>query len=328
MVRSPWWIVVGPVAALAAGLARWLMQGSGNLYTATTKRFYVPDPDFGWRVASGGPLWLGLEVLAVIGAVAVGVALGLWLVRRWERKRGAPIVWARAVLAVVGVAPLVIPVLAFASGTGPANGREALPQGATAAAPTTGIEGSLPLGAGRYQVVPHAGTSLTARVSAGQETFDARFASGLEGTLEGDLHDLTRPITAAISVDAKVVDTGIDLRSSHARDEYLAAGKYPRIALRIAKLIAARQDRPDQVAFRAAAELDFLGETLPVEVTGTLRAADAAARARLGLGPDDEVALVAAELAISVKGTGLRTSDSFDADRIPITVSLVLVKQR
>lgn len=328
MPRTPWWIVAPPIAAVAASVARWLIQGSGNVYTATTKRFYVPDPDLEWRVATGGPLWLGLEVIAVMAGVVVGIAAALWLVRRWERKRGEPITWARTIVAVGGVALCAVPILAFASGLGPAHGREALPEGASAAAPETGIEGALPLPAGRYQVVAHVGSSITAKITAGKETFEARFARGIEGTLEGDLQDLTKPIAVAVSVATTSVDTGVDLRSEHARGDYLNADKFPRIALRIVKLVAARQDRPDQLAFRAAAELDFLGETLAVEVTGTLRAADAAARARLKLGADDHVLLVTAHLEITVKGSALRTRDSFEADRIPITVSLVLVKQR
>ena len=199
MARSPWLIVVPPVVALAAGAARWLVQGSGNVYTATEKRFYVPDPDLGWRVAPGGPLWLGLEVLAILAAVVVGVAALLWIVRRFERKREKPIVWARGVLAAGGALPIVLPILAFASGLGPASGRETLPEGATAAAPTAGIEGALPLPAGRYQVVAHAGTAITAKVSAGKETFEARFARDITGTLDIDFADLARPIQAEVS---------------------------------------------------------------------------------------------------------------------------------
>lgn len=328
MARSPWWIAAAPVVALGAAVVRWLIQGSGNLYTATSKRFYIPDPDLEWRVAKTAPLWLGLEIIGVMFGVVVGIAAAIWLLRRWEKKRGAAIGWARAVLAIGGVLPLVIPIAAFASGLGPSNGREDLPSGASAAAPETGIEGSLPLTAGTFAVVPHAGSSITAKVSAGKETFDARFASGIEGTFEGDLHDLTKPVTGTFSVAAAGVDTGIDMRSEHARGEYLASGKYPRIVFHLGKLVAARQDRPDQVAFRADSQLEFLGETLPVAVTGTIRATDAAARTRLGLDPAVEAALVIARFELSVKGTALRTSDSFDSDRIPLTVSLVLVKQR
>ena len=327
-MRSPLWTAVPALVALLAAVARWVVQGSGNVYTALDKRVYVPDPDLGWRVAAHGPVWLGLEAIAVIAGVAVGVALAALLLRRWERRRGGPLRPARLVLALVATAPLALPVWAFATGLGPARGRETLPVGATAAAPAAGdgIEGRLPLPAGHYQVVAHAGTAITAALDAGGESFEARFARGIVGGWTGDPADLTRSQTVLVSVDVAGVDTGIALRSEHARDEYLRAASYPTITLRIARVVAARQDGPAQVAFRAAAELDFLGDTLPVEVTGTLRAADAAARSRLGLAGDAAVVLVDAALDLSVKATKLRSdADSFDRDRIPIRVSLVLL---
>lgn len=328
MPRTPFVFAIAPAVAVGAGGARWAMQGSGNVYTAVHKRFYVPDPDLGWRVQAGGPLWLGLEVLGILLAITVGALGAAWLIRRWERKRGTPVRWARAVVGVGGVLPIVVPIFAFATGFGPDAGRETLPAGATAAAPTEGIEGRLALPAGRYQVVAHVGSAITAKVSAGQETFEARFGGGLDGGWEGDPSDLARPFTAAVSVDASSVDTGVDMRTSHAKEKYLAVAKFPRIGLTIEKLVAARQDGPAQIAFRAAARLDFLGEQLPVEVTGNLRVPDRDGRVRLGVGADTPTLLVSADLAITVKGSGLRGSaDSFDADRIPITVSLVMTKQ-
>ncbi len=324
-MRSPIWASLAALVALAAAGVRWLLQGSGNVYTATTKRFYVPDPDLGWRVADGGPVWIGLEAIAAIAAVAVGVAFVGWLLGRWERKRGRRLTPLRVGLWIAAALPLALPLWAFSSGFGPDQGKEQLPVGATAAAPTTGIEGALELPAGRYEVVPHAGTSITARVSAGKETFDARFGKGITGTWTADPADLTKPTTAELELDPTTVDTGIALRSQHAREEYLQAGKYPRIKLRIARLIAARQDGPALIAFRAEGAIDFLGETLTVEITGNLRAADAGARQRLGFAAGDAIALVDADLALTVSGTRLRSdADSFDSDRIPIHVSLVL----
>ncbi len=327
MPRSPYLLAIGPAAALGVGAARWGLQGSGNVYTAIHKRFYVPDPDLGWRVQGGGPLWIGLEFLAILAAITVG-ALGVaWLIRRRERARGTPVRWARWLVGVGGVLPLAVPVFAFTTGFGPDHGREALPEGATAAAPTEGIEGRLPLPAGRYRVIAHAGSAITAKVSAGEETFEARFGGGLDGAWEGDPGNLRTPSTAAVSVDAASVDTGVDMRTTHAKEKYLAVAKFPRIAVTIDKLIAARQDGPAQIAFRAAAHLDFLGETLPIELTGNLRAPDAAGRQRLGVGAETPTLLVSADFAITVSGTGLRGSaKSFDADRIPITVSLVMTK--
>src|SRR5256885_17053591 len=101
--QSPFAPVVVPIAALVASLVRWRIQGSDTLYTALAKRFYVPDPDLDWRVSSVHPIWLGLEVCAVIAAIAVGLAIGGFVIRRRERKRGARatilrgIAWAIAI---------------------------------------------------------------------------------------------------------------------------------------------------------------------------------------------------------------------------------------
>lgn len=323
---SPLWSATPAVAALAAAVVRWFVQGSGNVYTATEKRFYVPDPDLGWRVAPGGPPWIGLELCAILTGFAVAVVVAGFLLGRWERKRGT-LGAARVTLWVAAALSLAVPAWAFAGGLGPDRGREALPEGATAAAPTTGIEGSLDLPAGRYEVIAHAGTAVTARVEAGEERFEARFARGITGAWTGDARDLT-PTQAEIVVDASVVDTGITLRSQHAREEYLHVDRFPRFTLRLGPLVAARQDGPRQIAFRSQATLDFMGESLPVELTGNLRATDAEARARLGLPAEAAAVLVDADLAITVSGTALRADrDSFDTDRIPIHVSLVLVRR-
>jgi hypothetical protein len=86
MPRSPFLLAIAPAVAVGAGGVRWAMQGSGNVYTAVHKRFYVPDPDLGWRVQAGGPVWLGLEVLAILGAITVGVLGAAWLIRRWGQE--------------------------------------------------------------------------------------------------------------------------------------------------------------------------------------------------------------------------------------------------
>lgn len=327
-MRSPIWASTAAFLAVALAVARWLVQGSGNVYTATTKRFYVPDPDLGWRVADAGPVWLGLEVIAILAGVAAAVVVAAWWLGRRERRRDRRITWARGVLWMVAAMPLAVPLWAFASGLGPARGVETLPEGATAAAPTTGIEGSLDLPAGTYEVVAHRGTAITARMAAGKERFEARFARGITGTWTTDPRDLTTPTTAEISVEASGVDTGITMRSQHAREDYLRSATFPRITLRLGRVIAARQDGPAQVAFRAEGTLAFLGDDLVVELTGNLRAPDAAGRQRLGFTATDAVVLIDADLAITVSGTKLRAdSDSFDADRIPIHVSLVLVRR-
>jgi hypothetical protein len=322
---TPFLAIVPAVIAIAAALARWAIQSSGNLYTALDKRFYVPDRDVGWRVAGDGPIWLGLEVIGGMAAFAVGIAVAAWVIRRVERKRGGtPWRWARIATWIAACVPIVVPIAAFATGLGPDGGRESLPQGQLAAAPTSGIEGDLGRPGGRYEVIAHEGSAITARVSAGEEVFDARFAGDLRGTWDGDPRDLTRPMTAEIDVAAASVDTGIAQRSRHAREGYLYADKHPRIGFALRRLIAARQDAPDLVLFRAEGSIAMMGLDHAVEVTGSLRALPPDGAARLGLA-NRAVLIVQADMLLKISQSALAADrDSFDSDDIPIHVSLVL----
>lgn len=322
-VRSTFAPIVLPLAALIASLVRWLIQGSGNYYTALHKRFYVPDPDVGWAESTQHPIWIGLEACAVIAAIAVGLAIGGWVIRRREAKTGGRATVLRGAAWAVGALPLILPIAAFASGGGPANGRSLRPETTTTAPTTPGIAGALPLPAGRYVVAAHSATSISARISAGGEAFDAVFAGGVEGTWQGDPRDLAQPMTAQVSVAAASVDTGIGERSDHARESYLQNGKHPRITFTLDKLLAARQDGPAQIAFKAQGTVGLIGKTHHVEVTGTLRQPDAAAQQRLGVTGD--VLLVAADFALAIHETALAPdAKDFDGDRIPVHVSLVL----
>lgn len=298
------------------------MQGSGNLYTALDKRFFVPDPDLGWRISTQHPIWLGLEVCAVIAAIAVGLALGGWFIARRERATGARAKWLRIASWSIAVAPLVVPIVAFVSGAGPEGGRDVLPA-RDAARIETGIAGALALPAGTYEVVAHRGSSVLARISAGGEAFDAVFNGELRGSWRGDPNDLSRPLAGEISVAAASVDTGIEMRSKHAREDYLAAAKHPRITWKLERLIAARQEGPSQLVFRAAGTLELIGKTHAVEVIGSLKQPDAAALERLGL--TGAILVVDADFSIAIHETALASdAKDFDGDRIPVHVSLVL----
>ncbi len=321
-MRSPFAPVILPIAALIAALVRWLMQGSGNVYTALDKRFYIPDPDLGWRVSPQHPIWLGLEICAVIAAIAIALVAGGWIIRRRESRTGRRATILRAASWVVAGIPLAVPIAAFATGSGPPGAVDTLPA-STIKGIEAGIVGMIEAPAGRYEVVEHTGTSITAHLSAGHETFDARFAGGIRGAWQGDPHDLTQPTVSEISVEAASVDTGIDERSNHARESYLLAAKHPRITVALDKVVGARQAGANTVEFRALGTLGLIGKTHAIEVTGTLKKADAASLARLGL--SGEILLVKADFAIVIKQTALASdAGDFDGDRIPIQVSLVL----
>jgi polyisoprenoid-binding protein YceI len=317
-------------------LVRWQVQGSHNLYTALHKRFYVPDPDLGWRVSTQHPIWLGLDVCAVIVAVAVGIVIGAFIIRRRERARdpratsdslGAPAsprraTALRAVSWIVAALTLAIPTAAFASGPGPLHGVDSLPP-SSAVLIESGIEGSLDAPPGRYAVVEHAGTSITAHLSAGGEAFDARFDHDITGTWLANPRDLRAAMRAEISVAAAAVDTGVGERTKHAREGYLHADEFPRITIALDHPDAVRADGAGKLAFRAPATVQLMGKTHAVQVTGTLAKPDAAALARLGLSGD--VLLVQADFALATHETALApNAGDFDGDRLPIHVSLVL----
>src|SRR5690242_18942060 len=80
--RSPYLAAIPTAIAIALAALRWLIQGSGNVYTTLAKRFYVPDPDLGWRVSGEHPIWLGLEVIGVMAGIAAGLAGAAWVIRR------------------------------------------------------------------------------------------------------------------------------------------------------------------------------------------------------------------------------------------------------
>jgi len=321
-VRSPFAPVALVAVALAASVTRWGLQGSDNIYTALHKRFYVPDPDLGWRVSNQHPIWLGLDACAVIAAIAAGLAVGGFMIRRRERSRGARATALRVIAWGLAAAPLAIPAAAFASGPGPLHARDTLPPSA-AVRIESGIEGALAAPAGRYVVVSHAGSSITAHLSAGGEAFDARFERDITGVWEGNPHDLEQPMHAQIDVAAASVDTGVGERTKHAREGYLHADQFPQISVVVDGVTAVRASGPGELVFRAPATVHLMGGAHRVEVTGTLAKPDAAALARLGV--TGEVLVVQADLALAIHETALApAAGDFDGDRIPIHVSLVL----
>ncbi|HET9988505.1 MAG TPA: YceI family protein, partial [Kofleriaceae bacterium] len=282
-MKSPFLPAGLSLAALMASLARWFLQGSGNVYTALEKRFYIPDPDLGWRVSAAHPVWIGIDVCAVVAAFTIGLTIGGYVVRRRESRLGARSSTLRATAWTLSAIAILVPLAAFASGSRPTGAIDALPLDAAQPLARGAIAGELDAPAGRYEVVPHEGTSITARVSAGGETFDARFAGDVEGFWRGNPHDLASPTTATISVAAASVDTGVRARSKHARTGYLQADTYPRITIGIDQLLAAQPAGAEGVLFTAHGTLSLIGRTHSVTIAGTVKRADRAALERLHL---------------------------------------------
>ena len=179
--HSTLWIVAISLLGTAAVALRWLLQETGALWTKLRFRPYLPDPDLGWRRSDEAYVWLGLDALASTFFLALAIGGAAFYLRRRERLLGAPAPRLRAILVALSLPSLVLPLLAFASGLPADEGRETRPL-RRASAPESGIAGALPdLPSGSYELLPHPEAALVARLEAGGEVFEARFAGGLEG---------------------------------------------------------------------------------------------------------------------------------------------------
>jgi polyisoprenoid-binding protein YceI len=325
--RSPYWALTLSGLALAAGIARWLLQGSGNLYTQTDKRYYLADPDLGWRIAPESPFWLGLDAIAMLAVFTAALGVVAWFVRQREREHNQGQPWrpARIALWVLSAVPLAVPIWAFASGGAPEGAREALPPGVIGP-PPGGFEGALAgMPAGTYELLPGSQSSITARIKAGGEEFDTRFSGNLAARVTFDPSDPGAAVVARVRVDTASVDTGSGMRSEHAAGkDYLDAKRFPEIALELDKLTSSRQGAgPGELVFWADGTLTLMGKRIVVPVQGTVRALDEAGRQRIGSTRPTMVAT--ADFTLMVADIPLSPKD-FDRDRIPVQAVLILTQ--
>lgn len=323
---SPKWVKVG-IALGAFGLAlwglRWFLQGADTIYTDTARAFWVPGPRAVWVETTDRWVWLGLEGLGAVLAIVVGTASMLWLAGRVKGPALKKTATALSrVGAVVAMAAPVFPAWAFVGGFPPAGAERLLPLAAAPVppSPSAGPAVAFDLPAGPWTVANSTTNLLAARVSAGGETFDAKF-----GPLTGTV-DLAAELTASkagFTVPSTSVDTGVELRNSHAQG-YLKADQHATIGLTLGKLdtVSAGADSATR-QFTATGELSFMGKTLNVPVTGTLSQLDTKDRSELGVDAPQAL-LVNASFVLPVKSTALDPAN-FDTDQIALTARLVLI---
>lgn len=328
------------VALVAAGLtlARYLIQGTGNVYTDVSRTFYVKDPLIGWSATRETWLWVGLEVIGLIAGIAFACLVGELLARRLQRSPPARATWGarvavlvvagNVVLSLLAVASLALPIAAFASGMPPAGAEAMLPD-TSFAPPDVGAAGgggeareaSL-AGAisGSYHVVAGAAANLVVvQIAAGGENFDARFKP-VTGSVMLDTGAL-EATSATLSVPSASIDAGIALRSKHAKDDLLVE-RYPEIAVDLAKLEAVDYAGLDEITFAATAKLRLLGDTIPLPATGSVKVLSDEERAQLGVTAQHAL-LVNARLEIPLTRTKLDPSD-YDDPTVRVTTRLVL----
>ena len=326
-LRTPLWAVLPAAVALAALGGRWLLQGSGNVYTVVAKQFYVPDPDLDWRLSSSGPLWVGLDAIAAVAAIAVGIAILGYIAARWERRRQRTARWFRKLLWVGALIPCAVPVLAFASGGRPSGGRDLLPM-ETITPPSEGVRGHLAgVPAGIYVPLPGPRSAIVAKLEAGGETFEGRF-SDVSGTFQGDLSDLRQPLRVELKVPAKSIRTGISLRDTHAQEK-LKVDDFPDIKFIVTQLLGAERKSDSEITFSAKGVLTLLGRDHPLDVIGSVRRLDRDAGERLTGLADQPAFVVKAQLrTLRVDDTALENNGTFTANEVPLDATVIFVKKQ
>ena len=320
--RSLYWVLALPVVALVLAGIRLAMQGSAKLYTEPSKQFYVPDPDLGFRLDSASYHWLGLERTVGIVALAGFLLVAAFLLLRRERNKNIEMTKARLGLWLLSPLGLIVPVLAFLSGTPPDDALAEAPT--TKMVKTAGFEASLPTApSGRYIINQHDGTLAAARLKAGGESFEAKFPSGWRGYWQGDPSKLSATMSGEVFFAAGSIKTGSDLRNTHS-SEYLKVEEFPEIGFRLDKLTGtAKTDNPAKVSFTGEGTITILGKEIVTPVSGTVTELDSLGKNRLKLG-DAPALVVNASVTIQISETPIDAGDAFDSDEIPINVSLVM----
>jgi hypothetical protein len=307
-------IITLAVFGLGLCLTAWGWQPGTPIYTDLDRIFYLPDPDLEWRLVEDGRFLMGADL---IGLSALFFIIAGALSQSEDRSLGQRIAWACAVAASVPA------LAAFTVGRFPDDARVEPPDGRGLIIVPDEVQGGLEgLEAGAW-VSAEAGRGIVAMVPAGGETFETRFTLPQPASLTGNPSNLKQPLRMKAFASAASADTGVDGRSSSAR-EYLQAEKHPTIDFELIELTGAKASG-DELEFAATGELRLMGETHEMPITGTLKILDAAARQRLGV-EAKAAFLVRTNFPLSIEATALKAeASSFDGDTIDIQVELIFI---
>lgn len=118
------------------------------------------------------------------------------------------------------------------------------------------------------------------------------------GEITCDLADL-EPVTAAIEIDARTLDTGNEDRDKEMHEDHLRSEKHPKILFTLRKVNGLKWEVPGKKgAFTMAGEL---------EIHGTKRAVEIPAKGEL----KDGVLTVAGEVEVKMKDFGITPPSTF-----------------
>ncbi|MEO8032912.1 MAG: YceI family protein [Acidobacteriota bacterium] len=145
--------------------------------------------------------------------------------------------------------------------------------------------------------------------------------TGVSGTITADPSNLATA-SVEVNVELKMIDTGLALRDSHIRDEFVQTGRYPLATFKSATIAAAAPLRPNQPGeISVAGDFTVHGVTkritIPVRVV-LIPESDVTKKTR---GPGDWVHATST-FTILLSDYGIRVPETFIDDRIEIKIDL------
>jgi len=128
--------------------------------------------------------------------------------------------------------------------------------------------GAPPARATSFLVVPDAGSRVQFLSKAPMETFSGKTRS-LQGNVTLDPDSLGDSLRVVVEVEMASLDTGIDMRNRHMRENHLHTDQYPKAIFRggrLADLSSPQLTPGTPVTGTLAGTLELHGTTRPVEI--------------------------------------------------------------
>jgi polyisoprenoid-binding protein YceI len=122
-----------------------------------------------------------------------------------------------------------------------------------------------------------AGNLVVFRSAATLESFEGK-TRAISGRFDADLESLGDSIRALLEVDLATLDTGIDLRNRHMRENHLHTDKFPKAIFRAGKIVGPIEGSlapGGQARFSLAGDFTLHGVTRPLVVPITVSRAGA-----------------------------------------------------
>lgn len=174
-----------------------------------------------------------------------------------------------------------------------------------------------------YSVLADGKSAATFRYDDPVETVDGS-ATRVSGAIIANLADVTAS-SVAVSVELASISTGIDMRDSHIREEFVESGKFPRASFRsvsVAPATAPVANKPSDLTVTGDFELHGVTKRITVPVRVVVIPETELTRAARGAG---DWLHVTTTFPLLLSDFGIAVPKSFVADRIEVKLDLFAV---